>query len=273
MSVITISRQMGSLGTEIAQAVASKLNYASIDKEKIGQTLAEYGLPLAALEQFDEKKPPFWDSWQVQRRKFLLFLQSVIYDFAAKGNTVIVGRGGQVLLKNLPGILHVRIIAPFDIRVKRMMEREKGEESLAREILRRSDSDSAGFLHSFFDADWNDQNLYDLVINTQKLSESTAANWIVELALSPEMKEKEKALKEKLTDVVLNRKVEAALLDIMGTDIQKISIRTEGGVVTLSGWVPSAVHRKNCEETASRVSGINQVDNKLLVVEYFRHSF
>ncbi len=273
MSVITISRQLGSLGTEIAQAVASKLNYASIDKEKIGQALAEYGLPMTALEQFDEKKPPFWDSWQIQRRKFLLFLQSVIYDFAAKGNAVIVGRGGQVLLKNLPGVLHVRIIAPFDIRVKRMMERGKGEESLTREILRRSDSDSAGFLHSFFDADWDDQSLYDLVINTQKLSENTAAKLIMELTLSPEMKEKEKALKEKLADVVLTRKVEAALLDIVGSDIREIAIRTEGDVVTLSGWVPSAVHRRNCEETVSKIPGIKKVDNKLLVVEYFRHSF
>ena len=58
MAVITVSRQLGSLGTEIAQKVAEVLQYEFVDKEKIGMTLATYGLPELELEKFDEKKPP-----------------------------------------------------------------------------------------------------------------------------------------------------------------------------------------------------------------------
>src|SRR5512138_2824372 len=101
MAIITVSRQVGSLGTEMAQGVAERLHYDYVDKEKIGKALAAYGLPEPDLEKFDEKKPPFWDSWQVQRKKFLHFLEAVIYDFARGGKAVIVGRGGQVLLKDL----------------------------------------------------------------------------------------------------------------------------------------------------------------------------
>ncbi len=271
MAVITISKQLGSLGTEIAQAVARKLNYEYIDKEKIARALAGYGLPMTAVEKFDEKKPSFWDSWQIQRRNFLHVLQAVIYDFADKGNAVIIGRGGQVMFKNLPGVLHVRIVAPFDIRVRRMMEREKKEESLIAEMLRRSDRDSAGFTQSFFDADWDDQSLYDLVINTQKLSENSAVKTITELVLSPEMRENEKAMKETLADGALVRRVEAALLDILGSDIGRISIRAEGGVIDLDGTVISVEHKENCGETVARIPGVKKVKNQLSVAQYYRY--
>jgi len=164
MSVLTISRQLGSLGTEIAQAVSEKLNYEYLDREKIGEALADLGLPSLEINRLDEKKPSFWGSWQTQREKFLHLLRAVIYDFASKGNVVIVGRGGQVLLKDLPGVLHLRIVASFDLRVKRLSEQRWVDESQAHRVLHRSDRDSAGFLRSFFDVDWDDQNLYDLVI-------------------------------------------------------------------------------------------------------------
>jgi len=121
MSTITLSRQLGSLGTEIAREVAEKLNYAYVDKEKMGKIVAAFGFGLLEVEKFDEKKPPFWDSLSLQRTHFLHALQAAIYDFARKGQVVIVGRGGQVLLRNLPGVLHVRIFAPFDLRVKRLV--------------------------------------------------------------------------------------------------------------------------------------------------------
>lgn len=160
--------------------MADKLNYEYIDKEKIEKALADYGLPALEVEKFDEKKPPFWDSLQIKRRRFLHLIEAAIYDFARKGNIVVVGRGGQVLLKDIPGILHVRIVAPLEVRMNRIMEREGKDEKDAARILRQSDRDSAGFIHSFFDVDWNDQSLYDLIINTQKISVDTGVKMILE---------------------------------------------------------------------------------------------
>ena len=71
MSVITISRQVGSLGTEMAQIVAQELHYEYMDKEKIGSALAAYGLPALEVERFDEKKPPFWDTWQIVNSQYV----------------------------------------------------------------------------------------------------------------------------------------------------------------------------------------------------------
>lgn len=95
MSAITISRQLGSLGTEIAREVAEKLSYEYADKEMVGKIMGGYGIAAADMDKFDEKKPPFWDSLSIQRKNFLHFIQMAIYDLARKRGVVIVGRGDR----------------------------------------------------------------------------------------------------------------------------------------------------------------------------------
>ncbi|MCX5909458.1 MAG: cytidylate kinase family protein, partial [Deltaproteobacteria bacterium] len=246
MSVITISRQLGSLGTEVAQAVANRLNYQYVDKEKIGKALSGYGLPALQIEKFDEKKPPFWNSFQMQKSRFQHCLAAVIYDFARKGKAVIVGRGGQVLLRNLPGVLHVRMVAPLEVRLKRIMTLEGGDEKKSTQILHRSDRDSAGFLHSFFDTDWEEQSLYDLIINTHKLSVDCCVQMIVESILSPEIKEGEKRAEEKLADLALAQKLEAILMATLEVDFRNVTVQSKGGVVNISGHVNSELLKADC---------------------------
>jgi hypothetical protein len=101
MSVITISRQLGSLGTEIARGVAEELKYEYADKEMVGEIMAGYGITAPEMDKFDEKRPPFWDSLSLQRTNFLHALHAAIYDFARRGQVVIVGRGGQQIPKRL----------------------------------------------------------------------------------------------------------------------------------------------------------------------------
>ena len=239
MSVITISRQLGSLGTEIAQGAAEKLNYEYVDKKRIEQALSNYGVLAPEVEKFDEKKPSFWDYFLLQKKRFLHSLEAVIYDFARNGNVVIVGRGGQVLLQYLPGVLQVRIIAPFEVRVKRILAAEGGNEKKASRILSRSDRDSAGFLRSFFEVDWEDRTLYDLMINTEKLSAETAVKMIVESVSSPEIQEGEKTSAAKLAALALTQKVEVALMRILGIGFGNVTVLVKEGIVSLSGQVAS----------------------------------
>jgi len=270
MSVVTVSRQVASLGTEIAQALAERLHYEYVDKERIEKALADYGMLSPDVERFDEKKPPFWDSWQIQRRKFLHFIQAVIYDLAGKGDVVIVGRGGQVLLKDLPGVLHVRIVAPFEARVRRIIDKEGGDEKPIVRNLRRADRDSAGFIRAFFDVDWDELNLYDLVVNTQKVSIETAVSMIQESIHSPEMKESEKKAEEMLVDLALFQKAEATLLGLLGIDTRHLNLQVEKGVVILRGSVNTQVDKENCQRAVAGIDGVQKVDNQLFVTEYYR---
>ncbi len=260
MATITISRQLGSLGTKIAQEAAERLLYDYADKKRIEQALSNYGVLAAEMEKFDEKKPSFWDSFRLQRKRFLHSLEAVIYDYARKGNVVIVGRGGQAILQYLPRVLHVRIISPVGVRVKRILAAEGGDEKKAARILSRSDQDSAGFLRSFFEVDWDDQALYDLVISTEKLAVETAVNLIVGSVSSPEIREGEKASEAKLADLALTQKVEVALMAILGVAFGNVSVLVKGGIVSLSGHMTSEKLREDIFHAVKQIEGVREVD-------------
>jgi len=267
MSVITISRQLGSLGTQIARAVANELNYEYIDKDKIGKELRDYGLSAFEAETFDEKPPLFWDYMDMQKKKFLHIIEALIHDLARKDNVVIVGRGGQVLLKDFPGVLHVRIVAPFDLRIQRIIERGGGDRRQAMESLRRSDRDSAGFMRGFFDVDWDDPTLYDLMINTRHLSAEEAGRMITEPARSLEIKEGGRRNREELEDLALVQKVETSLQVVLGNGLRQIDITAERGVVSLKGTVASNVLKEDCQNAVACIKGVNLVNNQLSVAE------
>ena len=95
------------------------------------------------------------------------------------GNIVIIGRGGQGILKDKPGVLHVRIEAPLDIRVKRIQDQENVGPTAAQEKATQRDKAAADYLMRFYDIDWADPMLYDLAINTGKLGVDAAAHLIV----------------------------------------------------------------------------------------------
>ena len=270
MAVITVSRQLGSWGTEIAREAANRLNYALVEKEQIGRMLVGYGFPESEVEKFDEKRAPLWDYLSIKRTKFLHLIRAVIFGFASKDNAVIVGRGGQVLLKDLPGTLHVRIIAPFEVRVRRLIESEGVEEKHAAEILRRSDSDSFGYIQSFFHVDWNDPTLYDLLINSAKVSMETAVQMIIDSARHQEIQEGGEGVKEKLSDLALSQKVEAKLMDILGVGFRNLEVRAEKGAVVLRGGVVSQAKKEECERTTTGLEGVERVENQLWVDQYHR---
>jgi len=268
MATITISRQLGSLGTEIAREVAEKLNYEYLDKEKIGEILTNFGFGLLEVEKFDEKKPPFWDSLSFQRANFLHALQAAIYDSARKSQVVIVGRGGQVLLRKIPGTLHVRIFAPFDLRVKRLLWSKRGDDKYTVRMLRRIDQDSAGYVQSFFHADWDDASLYDLLINTENLSQTTAVQLILDSVHSREIQEGVEKGKEKLEGLALVQKAEANILPILGTEHHQVEIRLENGKAVLRGVVTSDRLKEECERAVASLEGVGHVENQLSVVPF-----
>ena len=202
MAVITVSRQIGSLGDEIATAVADKLNYDFINKQKIGQALVDHGLWTSNFEKYDEKKPSIWQSFTEQTSKFRNLLRAVVYDFAVKDNGVIVGRGAQILLQDIPGVLHIRIIAPFKTRISRLMA-EGYEEKNAGRTLRQSDHDSSGYIYSYFRSKWDDEDLYDLVLNTRTISSDTGQKLILDTLDACEFKQIPEETAEKLRDLAI----------------------------------------------------------------------
>ena len=263
MPIITISRQIGSLGDEIAKSVADKLGYEYIDKAQISEVFLRHGFSTTDVDKYDEKKPSIWQTLSKQNKIFAHLIRTSIYELAARDNVVIVGRGAQLMLKDIPGTLHVRVIAPFSSRVYHLMEQMKYDENDAQRIIRQNDRDSSGYISTYFNANWNDSDLYDMVINTRTIALHTAVEMIMGTVETDEFKKSTQAI-EKLDDLALKQKVKAALLDVYGVDVANLDVQK--GVVNLSGSAVSIEAKEECEKTISNISGITRIDIQLYVL-------
>ncbi len=264
MAIITISRQMGSFGDDIAKAVAETLQYELVDKTKISDAMAEQGLPAPEFEKFDGKKPSIWQSMRDQKKRFTFLLRAVVYDFARGGDAVILGRGGQALLKKIPGTLHVRIVAPLETRKKRLTEMEGSDDREAEQLLAKCDRDSSGFIRSFFDIDWADETLYDVILNTRSMSVGTAASLIVEATRAPEFSRRSAEVEAGLEDKALVQKASALLVGYPGIDLIRIEVAQ--GVIVLNGLARSGDNIESCCEAIRKIDGVKEVHSKLEIV-------
>jgi cytidylate kinase len=113
---------------------------------------------------------------------YLELVTSVILNYAAKGQAMIVGRGGQTILRQQPGILHVQVIARFETRVYNIIQREDVKWREAAHRVRRSDEQRSGYMRRFYNMDWLDSSLYDLVINTDQIPKDLAVAMIIQAA-------------------------------------------------------------------------------------------
>ncbi len=205
-TVITISRQIGSGGDEIAQHISQMLGWSYVDKAlmvEVGRSLGYHEEDIVdfcedtyRVQSFVDKlmlrKKPAKSSFTVKdnaqirkaldEEQCLNTIQTVINTLASRERTVIVGRGGQAILKHKVGVLHVRIIAPQAVRVQRIMQSEGLTEEGARRLIEENDRAASEYLQRFYNIDWDDPANYDMVLNTAKLDLSTAALMIASAA-------------------------------------------------------------------------------------------
>lgn len=181
MKVLTVSRQMGSRGDWIAREVARLLGFAYMDREVINSAACQAGIPELALVHIDELGLLGLKSSPQEQRAYLIQVERMLRELCVQGNVVIVGCGGQVVLADEPGVLHVQIIAPFEARVRQLMSEENITEEAAVKRLEKSDKSRAKYLKKNYSVDWLSSLLYDLVINTKKVPPESAIEFIVEL--------------------------------------------------------------------------------------------
>ena len=110
---------------------------------------------------------------------YLDLTSAVILESARQGDAMIVGRGGQMILRRRPGVLHVQFVGKFENRVYNICEREDVKWREAAHRLRQADEERAGYMRRFYGVDWLDPGLYDLVLNTDQIPDEAAVNMIV----------------------------------------------------------------------------------------------
>ncbi len=111
-------------------------------------------------------------------KTYLRTIKTITLELAQKGPVVIIGRGSQVILRDYPGALHVLVLAPKELRLPRLAEREQLSEEDARRRLQESDRARVAFHRKFFKVEVDDPTLYHLVLNTARFSFEDAAGLV-----------------------------------------------------------------------------------------------
>jgi len=197
MRAITISREYGSGGGEIASRLAKRLGWRLIDHAIVERTALEMGTSTQEAEAHDE----YIEGRVSQVLNSMLYLypasmvsappeaflsdedyrntvNRIVRAAAARGHVVIVGRASQVILAELRDVLHVRVIAPFEKRVAYVMQREGLDQHAAKSRIHTKDHDRARHLEMEYHQKLEDARLYDLVLNTSLLDLESAVEVI-----------------------------------------------------------------------------------------------
>jgi cytidylate kinase len=178
MAAITISRQLGSLDAEVTQAIARRLGYRVVCREIINRAALQAGVPEMALATIDDLGLLSLRPSAAARQAYTEAVANIVQQLADEGNVVIVGRAGQAILKQRPDVLHVRLMAPAPVRAGRVARQQSIPLAAAHAQVAASDRNRRTYLRTYYHVQWDDDELYDLVVNTGRLAPDAAAELI-----------------------------------------------------------------------------------------------
>ena len=254
MAVLTISREFGSGGRELGQAVAKALAYEYVDKEKM---LADIRAAGGKWEQWardlDEHCPTVWERFDWSFRGFGALIQSSVLHYAIKDNVVIMGRGGNFLLKDVPHVYRIRVIAPMDARIERIMRRESVGKETALWLAQKTDADRACFLMAVYGKRWDDAPEYDKVytLDSQVLDDAVKD---VKDALAGRQKKDTGEARKLLEMRALAAKVKAGIATNPKLMVPTLEVSYDGTGIVLRGVTHTPKEHKHIEEAARELA-------------------
>jgi len=271
MSVVAMTREMGSGSTKVAQGVADQLGLTPILHHLVEHDVAEHlHVRDEAVHHRFEGGATLLERMQVGSKRLAHYTAEEILELASRGNVLIRGWGACVILRDVPHVVRVRVCASMEARERSVMERndEIKDRSAARREIERNDAAHRRILHAAYGVEREDSTLYDLVLNTDRTSIETCAILICELVERPEFRETEHSR------AILNDKAVLSHVNIklrerfgVGTGVSGVEATANGGKVVLTGI---AIHSKLVEDASKlvgEVSGVKEVQNRMVVVQ------
>lgn len=193
INLITISRERGSGGRSLALQLAAELGLQCYGKEIIYEIAQSAGVSEESVEKFDQEHYNKWhlmvDSLRMSTHlspdyglgfnlsaiepeifftqdRYLKATQAILKKLASRPGVILLGRGTQVIFKDRPDALHIRLVAPLNIRIKRIQELRKLSTKEAARHVTEIDRSRAAYLRDFYGVDVNDAVYYHLTINS-----------------------------------------------------------------------------------------------------------
>lgn len=179
--LITISRQTGSLGEEITEALAKKIDLPVITR---GMVLDQWFSEVASKHELHmlTESPAFFQTTSSLGISFAALLENKIRQYMSERSAIIVGLGSQIIFAHHPGALHVKITAPLEVRIQRVMQTHSLEKRDAERFLELTDRKHRRYISTLYNREWSDPALYHLILNTGLLTIEEAVSLLAYMA-------------------------------------------------------------------------------------------
>jgi cytidylate kinase len=275
MPVIALTQEMGSLAKDVALRLAEGSGLAVMRNEVVENVAGRMQVPASLIRRLREGKAGFVERLSTDRGQVALYTAEEVFAQAVRGNVVLRGWGATCLLRPVRHVVRVRVTRPFEQRLAWLMDHLGTDDREAAESeLRRSDAAHASRMNAQFGVTWGDPLLYDVVLNTDRISVDSCVEQILQLSRQPEFQETAES-RAVLEGLALSARVRAALKANASTGDVDVQIESRDGRVALSGIVVNEREKEETERVASTVAGIGKIDNRLhlmAVTRRFTHA-
>jgi cytidylate kinase len=261
-----MTREMGSLGKDVASRLSERLGKPLVHHEIIGLLADKMRLRKSHVVRFLEGKAGIWERMTTDQTSFAIYTADETLRLIENGSVgVLRGWGAAHLLRPVPHVVAVRICAPLNTRVERMMERLQTEDrAFVESEIRLSEEAHAAITRRHFGVDWQQPENYDLVLNTERLSVDECVEEIAALLPRPGFQETPESMRI-FANLALQMHVRAALRHDPRTAKMSIGIDTSDGRVTLGGVLEPGLEQDDAMEVVQKVKGVTEIESKLRV--------
>jgi cytidylate kinase len=264
MSMIAMTREMGSLGKDVAAGIAQRMNRRVVYHEIIEPIANKMRLRKSHVERFLDGKSGIWERLTTDKTSLSIYTADETFRFLRDGSTgVIRGWGAVHLLKSVPHVVRIRICAPLETRITRMMERlsTDNRKAVENEIALSEEAHSA-ITKRHFGVNWRDPENYDLVLCTERLSVDECIDEVESLMRKKAFEETPESV-QLVENLALEWSVRAALRRDTSTSHVSVTVECDRGRVRLLGVVDDAEDVQRAESVAAAVEGVLGVVNQL----------
>ena len=266
MAIVTISRGSMSGGEAFAKCLAANLGYPVLGREVLVEAAARLGVPEEVLREKIQTSAGLFEKLTADRHIYLVALQSALADQCVSGNLIYHGNAGHFLLKDVPNVLRVRLIAPMAMRVRAVMEQQGLSAEAAEEYIRYVDQERVEWTKFVYGVDWRDPRNYDIIINLRKVTLESACAMVTGVVKLPAYATTEE-VKKKLRDFALACKVKVTLVARPRWEGIQFDVFADGGKVEvfwqfgpggMASRLPAAAEEE-IRQAAKAVEGVKEV--------------
>ena len=266
MAIIAVSRGTFNGGEALAKRLAERLGYQCLSRET---TLAEaaktYGVPAADLMAAMEKRPSFWHRVVGERTAHLACVRAALCEHARADNLVYHGLAGHLLLPGISHVMRVRVIADTDSRIKAARAQQALGPAEALAHIDKVDKEWRQWVRFLLAVEWDDPNLYDLILNLSRMSVGTACETVARLIEYGEFKATAES-RRAMANLTLASRVSAKLAMDPRTREVALEVVADDGIVTISGEIRFQPLNEAIQVVARHVDGVKEVRSEVVFI-------